>query len=42
MTAARADVMLAAINLGAYVPDEIRGRSIALDGHIEEVLRELL
>ena len=42
MTAARADVTLAAINLGAYVPDEIRGRSIALDGHIEEVLRELL
>lgn len=42
MTAARADVTLAAINLGAYVPDEIRGRSIALDGNIEEVLRELL
>ena len=42
MTAARADVTLAAINLGAYVPDEIRGRSIALDGNLEEVLRELL
>lgn len=42
MTAARADATLATINLGAYVPDEIRGRSIALDGHIEEVLRELL
>ena len=42
MTAARADVTLAAINLGAYVPDEIRGRSIAVDGNIEEVLRELL
>ena len=42
ITAARADVTLAAINLGAYVPDEIRGRSIALDGNLEEVLRELL
>ena len=43
MTAVRADVTLAAINLGeAYLPDEIRSRSIVIDADIAEVLRALI
>ena len=39
MTAERADVTLATVNLGApYVPSEIRARSIVIDADIDEVL----
>ena len=41
MTAARTDATLATINLGAYVPHEIRSRSIVLDGDISAVLQEI-
>ena len=40
MTAARANITLASVNLGtAFVPDEIAAQSIVIDADIAEVLR---
>ena len=43
MTAVRANITLASVNLGtAFVPDEIAAQSIVIDADIAEVLRKIV